>query len=369
MLISESYVGKHYQELPDPCLIVDLDKLDYNINLMQDYISHNTSCVLRPHIKTHKCPAIANMQIAAGAAGITCAKIGEAEVMAMSGIKNILIANQIVSEPKIKVLAGLNRYSEVMVCVDQKKNIDDLDYWAGAFGAKIPVLVELDIVQDRCGVRTAEETLELARYVCQKTNLIFKGMQAYEGRFPDDCFSEESKKAFSKETTGFATEVKKYLEDSGIQVDILSGVSTSTVKYATQIPQGMTEVQAGSYVFMESAYDPEVIGLPFKQSLYIVTKICSIYGDRIVLTAGEKSITNDQGKPLLLDDPQTGMDLNEEHCLVDMTEKLKDCAVGDTMLVIPSHCCTTVNLHDNLFGVRNGIVEAVWPVCARGRSY
>lgn len=369
MLISESYVGRHYSELPEPCLIVDLDKLDYNIKLMQEYVSNHTSCVLRPHIKTHKCPAIANMQISAGAAGITCAKIGEAEVMAMSGIKNILIANQIVSEPKIKVLAGLNRYCDVMVCVDDKENIDMLDHWAGAAGTKIPVLVELDIVQDRCGARTAEETLELAQYVSKKSNLIFKGMQSYEGRFPGDCCSEEAKKAFIEETIGFAVDVKHYLEDSGIPVEILSGVSTSTVKYATQIPDGMTEVQAGSYVFMESAYDPNVIGLPLKQSLYIVTKICSIYGDRIVLTAGEKSITNDQGQPLLAADPQTGMDLNEEHCLVDRTDKLKDCGIGDTMLVIPSHCCTTVNLHDHLFGVRNGIVEAVWPVSARGRSY
>ena len=369
MLISESYAGRHYSELPDPCLIVDLDNLDHNIKLMQDYVGQHTSCALRPHIKTHKCPAIANMQVAAGAIGITCAKIGEAEVMAMSGIKNILIANQIVSIPKIKVLAGLNRYSDVMVCVDYKKNIDDLDYWAGTFKTKIPVLVELDIIQDRCGARTAEETLELAKYVCQKPNLIFKGMQAYEARFPDDCLTEEAKKTFAKETTGFAAEVKKYLEQSGITVEILSGVSTSTVCYTTQIPDGMTEVQAGSYVFMESIYDPEVIGLPLKQSLYIVTKICSIYGDRIVLTAGEKSITNDQGKPLLQDDPETGMDLNEEHCLVDMTDKLKNCAVGDTMLVIPSHCCTTVNLHDNIFGVRNGIVETVWPISARGCSY
>ncbi|MCC2864428.1 alanine racemase [Ihubacter massiliensis] len=369
MLISESYVGKHYSELPDPCLIVDLDKLDENIKIMQEYVSGHTSCVLRPHIKTHKCPAIANMQISAGAAGITCAKIGEAEVMAMSGIKNILIANQIVSPAKIKVLAGLNRYCDVSVCVDDKINIDALDYFAGAAEAKIPVLVELDIVQDRCGTRTAEETLELARYVSKKPNLIFKGMQSYEGRFPDDCRTEEAKKTFVKETTGFAAEVKGYLQDSGVPVEILSGVSTSTVKYATQIADGMTEVQAGSYVFMESAYDPEMIGLPLQQSLYIVTKICSMYGDRIVLTAGEKSITNDQGQPLLADDPQTGMDLNEEHCLVDRTDKLQDCRIGDTMLVIPSHCCTTVNLHDYLFAVRSGIVEAVWPVSARGRSY
>ncbi len=286
-----------------------------------------------------------------------------------NGISDILIANEIVTEPKIKSLACLNRYASVIVCADNKDNIDDLDHWAGYFGVKIPVLVELNIALDRCGARNADEVLELAKHVMNKNNLDLKGIQAYEGRYPDEICTGADMTAWTEKVTGHVAEVRKYLEDAGITCDIVSGIGTSTLTHAVKIPDALTEVQTGSYVFMESAYDIEKVGLSLEQSLFIMTKVCSIHGDRIILAAGEKSITNDQGMPVIKDDPDAQFEMNEEHILLDKTEKLKDLKIGDTVLIIPSHCCTTVNLHDYLFGVRNGIVESVWPVTARGCSF
>ncbi|MBP1745100.1 MAG: alanine racemase domain protein [Firmicutes bacterium] len=364
-MITECYVGRHYTELPTPCLLLDLDAVDHNIKTMQEYLNENTKCQLRPHIKTHKCPTLAHLQIRAGAVGVTCAKLGEAVVMAHSGIRSILIANQVVGDSKIKVLAGLNRYGEVMPAVDNRENVERISHWAKEFGVEIPLFIEVSIGIDRCGVRTIPEALELAEHIKSQDNVFLKGIQAYENR-GDECRNDEEKMRFVEERVGFAAKVKETLEDKGYPVEIMSSASTGTVKFTALYP-GVTEVQPGSYVQMENAYDSEKIGLPFKQALYVLATVCSMYKERLVLTAGEKCVTIDQGQPVLVDDPQAKTVCNEEHCLVDMTDKLRHYKVGDHMLIKPAHCCTTVNQHDNYFCIRNGIVEDVWPIAARGR--
>ncbi len=364
-MITEGLVGKHYRELPTPCLLLDLDALEHNIQTMQTYLREHSTCQLRPHIKSHKCPTLAHLQIQAGAVGITCAKLGEAMVMAHSGIRSILIANQIVGDDKIKVLAGLNRYAEVMPAVDNADNVARISYWAKQFGVQIPLFLEVDIALNRCGVRTIPEALALAEQIKRLDNVYLKGIQAYENR-GDQCGSPEAKRRYVAEKVGFALQVKQALESHGYPVEIESSASTGTVKYTAELP-GVTEVQPGSYVLMEQAYDPALVGLPFQQALFVLASVCSIYKDRIVLTAGEKTVTIDQGQPVLLDDPRAKTVCHEEHCLVDMTDKLRHYRVGDAVLLKPAHCCTTVNQHDHFYCVRNGIVEDVWPISARGR--
>lgn len=364
-MLTEGYVGKHYFELPTPCLLLDLDALDHNIKTMQDYVRDEARCQLRPHIKTHKCPKLAHLQIQAGAIGITCAKLGEAVEMSHAGIKSILIANQVIGDDKIKVLAGLNRYGEVMPAVDNEENVERISYYAKKFGVIIPLFIEVDIGLNRCGVRTIPEALELAEVIKNLDNVYLKGIQAYENR-GDECKTLDAKLKFVNERVGFAAKVKEALIAHGYHIEIMSNASTGTVKYTSMLP-GVTEVQPGSYVLMENAYDVSKIGLPFKQALFVLTTVCSIYKDRIVLTAGEKAVTIDQGPPVLVDDPEAKTTCNEEHCLVDMTEKLRHYNVGDSVLLKPSHCCTTVNQHNHFFCIRDGIVEDIWPISARGR--
>ena len=364
-MITENIVGRHYSELPSPCLLVDLDALEYNIKTMQA-MADSKHCALRPHIKTHKSPRIAHLQVEAGAVGVTCAKLGEAIVMSHAGIKSILIANQIVGDGKIKVLAGLNRYGEVMPCVDNLDNAKDISRIAKEFHVTIPVFLEIEIGLDRCGVRTAEEAIALAAGIAQLDNIYIKGIQAYEGR-GNGSTTSEAKIAYAGETVGKAVAIKQALAEAGYEFEILSGSSTGTCSAVSEM-DGVTELQPGTYAFMESAYTADEIMIPFKQALFVHTKVVSVYGGRRIVTdAGEKCIGVDQGLPYLVDDPEAILALHEEHCKIDTTEKLSHLKVGDSVLLVPGHCCTTANLHDFYYCVRNGIVEDVWPIEARGK--
>ncbi len=361
----ETVIGKHYSELPSPCLLVDMDALEYNIKTMQE-LADSKHCALRPHIKTHKSPKIAHLQMDAGAVGITCAKLGEAIVMNHAGIKNILIANQVIGDAKIRVLAGLNRYSEVMCCVDNLDNAKDLSRIAGEVGVTIPVFLEIEVGLDRCGVRTVEEAIALAEGISKLEHISIKGIQAYEGR-GNGSTTDEAKFEYAKQTVGKAAQFKKALAEAGYEYDILSGSSTGTATAVGDL-DGVTELQPGTYAFMESAYTEDVIRLPFKQALYVHSKVVSVYKDRRIVTdSGEKCIGIDQGLPYLVLDPDATLQMNEEHCRINPTEKLSHLKIGDSVLLVPGHCCTTANLHDYYFCVRNGIVEDVWPIEARGK--
>ncbi len=363
-MLYQAFVGKKVTELPTPCLLLDLDALDHNISVMQEYVV-KAGKNLRPHIKAHKCPMIAHLQLTAGACGVTCAKLGEAIVMAEAGIKEILLANQVIGEQKIRVLAGLNRYANVMPCIDAIDNVTEINAIAKELGVTIPVFLEVNVGLERCGVRTVEEGVALAKHISTLSNLSLKGIQAYEGR-PFGCDTVEQKQAFVDKWIGFAIKVNKAIEAEGIKVQELSSACTGTAYFTAKLPE-ITEVQPGSYTLMESIYDPHHIGLPFKQAIHVQAAVCSVHPGRIVLNAGEKAVTVDQGTPVLYDDPDAKLVFHEEHCLIDTTDKLSHIKTGDTLKIIPSHCCTTANQHDYFFCHRNGVVEAVWTITARGR--
>lgn len=360
----QAFVGKKITELPTPCLLLDLDALDHNISVMQGYVS-KAGKNLRPHIKAHKCPMIAHLQLDAGACGVTCAKLGEAIVMAEAGIKEILLANQIIGADKIRVLAGLNRYAKVMPCIDAKENATEINAIAAEMGVTIPVFLEVNIGLERCGVRTVEEGVALAQHISTLGNLSLRGIQAYEGR-PFGCDTPEVKQAFVDKWVGFAIDVKKAIEAKGIEVKELSSACTGTAYFTAKLPE-VTEVQPGSYTLMESIYDPAQIGLPFKQAIHLQATVCSVHPGRIVLNAGEKAVTVDQGTPVLYGDPDAKLVFHEEHCLIDTTPKLANIKTGDLLKIIPSHCCTTANQHQYFFCHRNGVVESVWHISAQGR--
>jgi D-serine deaminase-like pyridoxal phosphate-dependent protein len=361
-MVNVPEIGARIEEVETPALLVDLDKLEKNLRTMADYIK-TVRAELRPHAKTHKTPEVAQRQIAAGALGITCAKLGEAEVMADAGIQDLLIANEIVGRQKITRLMELARRADVMVAVDDANNVRDLSEAAQATGVTVRVLVEVNIGMNRCGVEPGEPALRLAQAVDKAQNLEFMGLMGYEGH----CVAEkdfEKRRAAALEAVGRLVESKRVVEAGGLPVAIVSGGGTGTYNMTGAHPD-MTEVQAGSYVFMDADYrrvTPE-----FENALTVLTAIVSRQPGRLVLDVGRKGVGDDHGPPFVRDYPEVKfLRTSEEHsrCAFEGDTPLKP---GDKLYLVVGHCCTTCNLHDRMYAYRDGRIEEIWEIKGRGR--
>ncbi len=353
-------------EIDTPALLIDLDAMEANIASMADFCRQSGVSV-RPHFKTHKTPAIARKQLDAGAIGLTCAKLGEAEVMVEKvGAHDVLIANQIVGPAKIARLTRLARRTNVMVAVDDAANVAELGAAARAEGVTIRVLVEVDIGMGRCGVPPGEPALALARCVAETEGLLFAGLMGYEGHLV--TLPDEAERA-ARVRAAFVPliETKQRLETAGLAVDIVSGGGTGTYAITGRIT-GMTEIQTGSYVLMDQSYS-QVGGLPFRQALTLLTTVISRpTPDRVVIDAGRKGISQDFGLPQPANSP--GLEVvrfSEEHGILKLAKPGREPKVGDKIELIPSHVCTTVNLHDTFYALRGDSLEAIWPIAARGK--
>lgn len=365
---TDSYIGKHKTELDTPALLIDLDKMETNIRRMADYFT-TVDAELRPHLKTHKTPIIAHKQIAAGAIGITCAKLGEAEAVIHAGIRDVLIANQIVGTQKIARLINLAKHSEIMVAVDNAHNVQAISDAASAKGVTIRVLVEVNIGMERCGVEPGQSTLALARQICKSPNLKFEGLMGYEGHTVAKPNRTERETA-TREAMQCLIETKYFLEKHGIDVSIMSGGGTGTFDITGSIPE-MTEVQAGSYIFMDSTYRTvEGVGEKFDNALSVLATVVSRpQQNRLIVDTGLKVLTKEFGIPQPIGLQGLEMiGLSEEHGKMTVSNGDVHLKPGDTLEILPTHCCTTVNLHDRYYGIRNEMVESVWEISARGRS-
>jgi D-serine deaminase-like pyridoxal phosphate-dependent protein len=351
-------------QIDTPALLIDLEALDRNIARMAAFFQ-NLPCKLRPHVKTHKCPEIATRQLQAGAIGITCAKVGEAEVFVEAGIQDILIANQIVGPEKTRRLAALANKAKITVAVDHPRNVEELSSAAREASCQIGVLLEVDVGMGRCGVPPGEPALSLAKEVIGKEGLILRGLMSYEGHLVLRPDPEERRQAVL-ESMSLLLETVRLLEKNGLPVEVVSGGGTGTYDSTGTLPR-MTEVQAGSYVFMDATYlriRPE-----FEPALTLLTTVVSRPArDRAITDCGRKAITEDLGlpQPYQLPGVKVGR-LAEEHCTLNLLEGAPDLQPGDKIQLLPSHCCTTVNLHDRYFALRSGVLEAVWPIPARGK--
>lgn len=350
-----------FDGIETPALLVDMDALEWNIKVMADFMK-GRRVRLRPHFKTHKSPAICHMQLAAGAKGICCAKLGEAEVLLTTGVPDVLIANQIVDPAKITRLAGLARGARVTVCADNEKNIADLSAACARAGSTLHVLVEVDVGMNRCGVKTAEEAVSLAERIASAPGLHFEGIQAYEGHLVQ-LPKIEDRKAGVRKMLEEIGRVKSLMEKAGLTVKEISGGGTATYNI-TGDDTIWTEIQAGSYVFMDTSYDE--MGLPFRESLSLLATVIHTHPGRAVTDAGMKVCSTDHGQPSLKGHPGMEVKTNEEHGIV--TDAAGVLTYAQKVEYLPSHCCTTVNLHDRYYCVRNGALEAVWPIPGRGRS-
>lgn len=352
------------EQIETPALLIDLDLMNRNIKMMAEYF-RDRPAKLRPHAKTHKSPVLALKQLEAGSAvGITVAKLGEAEVMLNGGIRDILISNEIVEPSKIARLAGLSKHATITVAVESLENLELLDQAAKFFHTKINVLEEVNVGLDRCGVECGEPALQFAQKILQKENIVFRGLMGYEGHavlVPDLA----SRKQIQSIAMGKLVDTRRLLERNSIPVEIVSGGGTGTFDLTGNTP-GIDEVQAGSYIFMDSTY--QKTGVPFEQALSIyVTIISKSSSEKYILDAGMKAISQDNGLPLVMGHPDWKItSVNEEHAYLS-TPGGSDLRVGDKIELIPSHGCTTINLHDRYYALRDDRIEAVWKIEARGR--
>src|SRR5215470_13439194 len=359
-------VGMTADQIDTPALLVDLDAYERNLDRMARFVA-GQPVRLRPHAKTHKCPVIALHQIARGAVGSCCQKVSEAEAMVAGGVRNVLVSNEIVERRKIERLVALARQAEVAVCVDDSRNVDDLDTAARAAGVRLAVLVEIDVGNLRCGVPPGEPVVALGKHVASKRGLRFAGLQAYYGR-AQHINDVEQRRAAIETCIADVRHTVDLLKRQGLVCEMVSGAGTGS--YRWEAASGVyNEVQAGSYCFMDVEYGL-VEGFPreFRQSLFVLATVMSHPApDRAVVDAGLKALSVDKGMPRVhgLADVEFQR-ASDEHGVLRVGEGARALGLGDRVWLIPGHCDPTINLYDWYVAVRGGRVEALWPITARG---
>lgn len=366
-------VGMSIEEIETPALIVDLDAFERNLKHMADAVA-KTSARLRPHAKTHKCPAIARRQVALGAVGVCCQKVGEAEAMVEGGIRDVLVSNEVVGQRKLARLAALAREARVAVCADDADNIADLAAAAETGGVTLNVLVEIDVGTNRCGVAPGESVLALAQAIQTSPHLRFTGLQAYHGRAQHIRDHEERRQTIDQAVEATA-ETVKLLAEHDLACEIVGGAGTGS--FAFEAASGVfNELQAGSYIFMDADYAQNLKADggfydEFEHSLFVYATVMSKPADdRAVLDAGLKASSVDAGLPRLADlEDATFVRASDEHGVLELGPGAANLGLGAKLRLIPGHCDPTVNMYDWYVGVRNEHVETLWPITARGAGH
>ncbi len=349
-------------DIDTPALLLDLDVMEANLATMAAFFRGRPQ-KLRPHFKTPKTPEVARRQLEAGAIGITCAKVGEAEVLVKAGLGPVLIANQVVGRLKIDRLMGLLASGiEVIVAVESEFNVRELEEGAARSGGAPQALIEVDVGMHRCGTATPEETVALARRMAAG-GVRYRGVMGYEGHCVLIEDAEERRKRATEALECLSRHVAA-LRDAGLAPEIVSAGGTGTFDITGAWPD-VTDVQAGSYVFMDGRYRavrPD-LGQP---ALSLLTTVVARHGPFAIIDAGMKALTNEFGPPAGKDLPVKVAYLSEEHGHVAVGES--DPSPGDRIELLPSHNDTTINLHSEYYVMRGGDVVAIWPIEA-ARAY
>jgi D-serine deaminase-like pyridoxal phosphate-dependent protein len=365
-------IGASVDEIDTPALVVDLDAFERNVRKMAQF-ARERNVRLRPHAKTHRCPSIALKQIAAGAVGQCCQTVGEAEALVQGGVRDVLVSNQVVGEQKLRRLAALARDARVGLCFDAAEQIDRTSRVARDFGVELDAMVEIEVGMQRCGIAPGAPAVQLAKRIADAPGLRFRGLQAYHGTAQHLPTWEERERAIrgAAEAVRATTEA---LDRASIPCDIVGGAGTGT--YALEAASGAwNELQAGSYVFMDVDY-ARISGrdggryADFEHSLFVLATVMSVpTEDRAVVDAGFKSYSAEKGMPWVHGRPDLdAYGAADEHGKLRLGAESARLRLGDRLQLIPGHCDPTVNLHDWYVGVRNGRVEALWPISARGAS-
>ena len=365
-------IGGLLSAIDTPALLIGHDALQRNIQRMADF-GKRTGVSIRPHAKTHKTSVIAHMQIAAGAIGQCAQKVGEAEILVAGGVKDVLIANEVVGPAKLHRLATLARQSRISVAIDHPEAAAALATVARHHGVTVGVVVDIDVGLGRCGVRPSD-AVELGKQVHALQGLDLRGLQGYHGGIQHVHGFGQRAAAAHAATAQLELAVAGF-RAAGLPTEVVTGAGTGT--YEVQGSSKLfTEIQPGSYIFMDRQYCEIGSGTgevydDFEPSLFVLATVMSTpAADRVVLDAGYKALSNDAGPALLLDKPGwTYTYGGDEHGIVKgggpASAPIK---LGEKVRVQPSHCDTTINLYDSYHVVSGDELIAIWPIAGRGRS-
>lgn len=360
--------GTELEGLDTPCLIVELDVVDKNIRSLMDRAG-KVGLSVRPHMKTAKSPGFARKMIEEGAVGICVAKLSEAEIMMEAGVDDILITTEIVGEPKVRRLLSLaTRNPKLKIVIDSEVAAEQIGERLRSLAHPLLVLIDVNVGQNRCGVENKDEALALANKIKSKSNMQIIGVQGYEGHL--QMLSDESeKKRLCIESMNKLVEVAEHLRANGFDMRVVSAGGTGTFEICGEV-KGVTEVQAGSFMFMDLSYaDSGRKG--FGQALYVLTTVISKpISKRAVVDAGLKSLSTDSGnaRPHSKYQGVNYRPAGDEHGILEPTDgaDLK-VQIGEKVLLVPSHIDTTINLHEYYYCMREGKLESVRRISTRGK--
>lgn len=356
-------IGRPLDAVETPALVVDLDRFEENIQRLAAACRQGGKA-WRPHAKAHKSPAIAHRLLAAGACGITCAKLSEAELFVERGITDILIANQIVSPTKLARLARLQRQAQVAVAVDHPDAVALLQKAAAAEGVQQPVLIEIDIGMDRVGALPGAPVLELARAVDRAAALRLDGVMGYEGHVLD-IEPAAAKAAACRQALDLLAQARDALAADGIQVSVVSAGGTGSYALTAAHP-AVTEVQAGGGIFMDCMYRDAFHIDDLCPALSVLTTVTSRHPGHAVVDAGFKSLSAYHHAPQVKDRADLRLRyLSAEHGVFDIVAGHTGPAIGQRLELAVGYSDSTTLLHERFVGVRQGRVEALWPIEAR----
>jgi len=363
-------IGMPLEVVDTPALLLDLDAFERNLARLAQAVA-GRPVRFRPHAKSHKCPVIALRQLAHGAIGVCSQKVSEAEALVHGGVPDVLISNEVVGASKLARVAALAKLARVAVCADHPGNVRDLNEVALAYGVRLPVLVEVNVGGERCGLEPGEPSVALATQIARSPGLRFAGLQAYQG--PAQHIRDHAKR---KDAIDQAAEKIRRTQDglqrAGLACEVVSGAGTGTFHF--EAASGVwNELQAGSYIFMDADYAKNLqadgSSTPeFEHSLFVYATVMSHpIKERAVLDAGLKALAVDSGMPWVAGMPDAEyVRAADEHGKLLLHDPNRSLEVGQKVKLIPGHCDPTVNLYDWYVGYRGNRVEALWPITARG---
>jgi D-serine deaminase-like pyridoxal phosphate-dependent protein len=367
----DEYRGRNKADLPTPALLVDLDRFERNLRTMAEH-AKAAGCGLRPHAKTHKCPEIARRQVAGGALGVCVATVPEAEAMAAANVRGVLLTSPIMERRKIARMVALAQKGDVMLSLGHPRQAELLNEAAQAAKATVSVLVDIDVGDRRTGSLPGQPALELGRLVARCRNLRLRGLQAYAG-LASHVAGFERRGEVSRQAMGRAVETRDLFAKHGLETTILSGGSTGTYNIDSGI-RGVTELQVGSYVFMDVDYrriggrTNAAVYDDFQPSLTVLTTVVSVaHPDRVTVDAGTKALdTTVTVRGQLLDGEGLSYSPGgDEFGILTAAQGVRLPSLGDRLEFIVPHCDPTTNLYDRIYACRGDRVEAVWPIAAR----
>jgi len=359
------FMGQRKEELETPVLLVNLDTFEANMaELVQFCQTYKTDW--RPHSKSHKSPEIARLQLEAGAIGITCAKLSEAELMVAHGIGPILIANQIVTPSKLNRLAALQRHQEVIAAVDDPGVVSMLGQAARDQGVEVPIFIELDIGMDRGGAQPGQPVLELAQAITATSGLAFRGLMGWEGHVLALHPFEEKERA-CHQALDHLLESRNLLRKHGIEVGTISAGGTGCFEITAAYP-GITETQAGGGIFMDAMYSRKFQVKNLQCGLTILATVTSRTHSHVIVDAGFKTMSAYHHSPVPIDRDDLDLRyLSAEHGIFDIRKGHAGPQIGERIEFLVGYGDSTTFLHDRFLGIREGQVEKVWEILGRGK--